>query len=275
MELEIKRKFLVKLDKLQVDPDWHKININQGCLVNSHLNVSVHQDWYTNESKDCFIVISGKNKYDDASYIKLEYKISNEDAESLFMRVDGYIIKKIRYIIPLNDYEIKLDRYYSENEGLWLAEIDLHDKHTELKDLPDWISNEVTQDYHYQDTYLNSHPYKRWIHAENARIKELSKVYQDWIKQYEVREITDIGGHKSIYIYKLTKRSNWFRKLFRLDPKIIKSESFFSGTGDLKSVADFFIQQWRSYSEKVVYQDDQVPIKCLSPDEFNKLVGGA
>lgn len=275
MELEIKRKFLVKLDKLQIDPNWHKVNINQSYLIGDNLNVSVRQDWYTSESKDCFIVISGKNKYDDASYIKLEYKISDEDAESLFIRIGGYIIKKTRYIITLNNYEIKLDQYHNENGGLWLAEIDLSDSHIVLKNLPNWIGDEVTQDYHYQDAYLSSHPYKGWIRIENARIRELGKIYQDWIKQYEVHEVTNIIGHKSIYIYKLTKKSNWLRKLFRLDPKIIKSEAFFSGTADPKTVADFFIQQWKIYSKQVIYQDDQIPIKYLSPEEFSKLVGGA
>lgn len=275
MELEIKRKFLVNLDKLQVNPDWQKVNITQGYLINDYLNVSILQELYTNESKECFVVISDKSVYGDGSYIKLKYKISDKDAESLLIRTNDYMIRKTRYTIPFNDYKIELDQYHNENEGLWLAEINPSDSHTELRDLPDWISNEVTQDRHYQDAYLDSCPYKEWIYIENARIEEMAKVYQDWIKQYEVHEVTDITGHKSIYIYRLIKKSNWFRRLFRLSPKIIKSEVFFSGTGNYKNVADFFSENWRTYSEHVVYQDDQVPIKYLNPKEFNKLVGGA
>jgi len=86
------------------------------------------------------------------------------------MKFPREILDKIcrKPIIEKNRYEIKcshdtwvVDEFFSENEGLVVAEIELESEDQEII-LPNWVGDEVTGDPRYLNANLAVHPYCQW-----------------------------------------------------------------------------------------------------------------
>jgi adenylate cyclase len=152
--LEIERKFLVK------SPEYKKqgrgIYIRQGFLSTAkdrvvRIRIIGHQ---------AYLTIKGINK--GATRSEFEYEIPGEDAEFMMNELcEKPIIEKYRYRIKAADLIWEVDEFKGLNEGLVVAEIELHSEVQEF-DIPDWIGQEVTNDPRYYNSNLIRNPFSNW-----------------------------------------------------------------------------------------------------------------
>lgn len=78
--------------------------------------------------------------------VRFEYEvpIPVEDAELIIENVGGNVLRKTRYIVPINeDLNAEIDEFHDKLEGIVVAEVELPDKSYEFK-LPEFFGREVT-----------------------------------------------------------------------------------------------------------------------------------
>lgn len=78
--------------------------------------------------------------------VRFEYEvpIPVEDAELLIENVGGSVLRKTRYIVPINeDLNAEIDEFHDKLEGLVIAEVELSDKSRNFE-LPNFFGKEVT-----------------------------------------------------------------------------------------------------------------------------------
>lgn len=155
MGVEIERKFLVDHEK------WNHLskpggsNFRQGYMVKDEsktIRVRVTDE-------EAFITIKGKTT--GLTRSEYEYNIPVADGNELLVAFCEAIISKIRYCIEYAGNVWEVDVFSGDNEGLIMAEIELDDE-SEIFDLPDWITDEVTGDVRYYNLSLSINPYKNW-----------------------------------------------------------------------------------------------------------------
>lgn len=98
-----------------------------------------------------------------------EMPLTREGYEHLRGKVDGNLIVKTRYLIPLRPEEvlpgyagaqevslkIELDVFHGVLEGLVFAEVEFPDlKAADCFVMPDWFLDDVSMDNHYSNNYL-------------------------------------------------------------------------------------------------------------------------
>lgn len=77
----------------------------------------------------------------------------------LLPKVDGRLIQKKRYLIPLNPFVIELDLFQGDLAPLMLAEVEFPDESAARAFLPpDWFGQEVTYSSAYQNSTLSQLP---------------------------------------------------------------------------------------------------------------------
>lgn len=157
MALEIERKFLV-------------------CGPFKHLATSCSEikQGYLNSSKDRtvririrdgkgYLTIKGRSS--GISRFEWEKEIPLQEAEALFLLTEPGRIEKRRYLVPCADgtHTWEVDEFLGDNAGLILAEVELApgEQDAELPK-PSWISDEVSSDPRYYNSYLGAHPFKDW-----------------------------------------------------------------------------------------------------------------
>jgi CYTH domain-containing protein len=159
MAIEIERKFLVKRDS------WRglgkAIHYRQGYIrTENHATVRVR--------------IAGDRGYltlkalapgsSGIRRLEYEYPIPLEDAQEMLEDLcDRPQIDKIRYTFNWGGMVWEVDEFAGDNQGLILAEVELTDANQEIQ-LPEWVGEEVSEDYRYFNSYLASHPYSQWQH---------------------------------------------------------------------------------------------------------------
>lgn len=90
--------------------------------------------------------------------IREEYNLplTREAYEHLKTKIDGRLISKRRYLIPLPPYTIELDHFFSPKEGLFLAEVEFPTKEEALAFLPPrWFGEDVTESPLYHNSHLS------------------------------------------------------------------------------------------------------------------------
>ena len=90
--------------------------------------------------------------------VREEYNLplTKEAYEHLKTKVDGRLISKRRYLIPLPPYTIELDHFSSPKEGLFLAEVEFPNEEEALAFLPpEWCGEDVTQSPLYHNSNLS------------------------------------------------------------------------------------------------------------------------
>lgn len=154
MGFEIEKKFLVKENQLPFDAS-KGIAIKQGYL---------HGD----EKKVIRVRIKGtkgyitiKSKVSGATNLEFEYEIPTSEAEELLTLFCHKIITKRRVLFPQGQFTWEIDFFEGDNEGLIFAEIELQNE-DDYFTLPDWITEEVTDDIRYYNAYLAKNPFKDW-----------------------------------------------------------------------------------------------------------------
>lgn len=154
MGREIERKFLVKSKEYKklAEPIMYK----QGYLstdINSIVRVRIYNE-------EAYLTVKGKPK--NLERPEFEYKIPlNEAEEMLYNLCRKPIIEKYRYKYLYRGFMWEVDEFLGENSGLVIAEIELEAENTHF-DKPDWIGQEVSNDYRYATSNLIENPYKNW-----------------------------------------------------------------------------------------------------------------
>lgn len=155
MGVEIERKFLVDHDKWEQVLKPAGTLYRQGYLLNDdHRTIRVRVT-----DKQGYITLKGASS--GISRKEYEYMIPVSDGIEL---LDGFAkseVEKVRYRIDFAGHLWEVDEFLGDNAGLIMAEIELKQE-TATFERPDWITNEVSDDERYYNSYLSVHPYKTW-----------------------------------------------------------------------------------------------------------------
>lgn len=161
--MEIERKFTVK--KLPENPEQYAYaDIIQGYLLRKPVvRVRKRNDEY---------ILTYKSKLDDGSgpivNIEEEFPLNEAGFYHLLEKCDGNIIRKRRYLIPLEErfkgefagkgkpLICELDVFGGYLDGLFFAEVEFEsEEEAKAFILPEWFSEDVTHDKRYSNGYLS------------------------------------------------------------------------------------------------------------------------
>jgi CYTH domain-containing protein len=157
MGVEIERKFLVDHDA------WHKLDKPQGTHYRQGYILS-------DGNKVVRVRVAGPHSYltlkgrgaNNISRSEYEYEIPLTDGEELLTTFAKNGTQKTRYRIPYEGFTWEVDEFSGDNEGLIVAEIELHHEDEQFEK-PAWVTQEVTDDGRYANSNLAVHPFKDWI----------------------------------------------------------------------------------------------------------------
>lgn len=154
MSKEIERKYLVDLNLWQ--PKNKGIKIMQCYLVRSEgmtLRLRIADD-------KAFLTIKGRTN--GISRSEFEYPIPKRDAMDMLKEFPvSASVCKTRYYEDVAGHRWEIDIFEGANAGLAVAEIELTNA-DEKFELPEWVTQEVSDDRRYRNAYLAEHPYKDW-----------------------------------------------------------------------------------------------------------------
>ncbi len=156
MPIEIERKFLVKNDSYKSD-SFKVLTIKQGFL-NSDKNRVVRVRTLDNQG---FITVKGISSKDGTSRFEWEKEISLSDANALLLLCEETVIEKKRYLIKSKNHTFEVDEFFSANNGLVIAEVELNSVDEEFNKLS-WLGDEVTGITKYYNSELSKNPFKNW-----------------------------------------------------------------------------------------------------------------
>jgi len=150
--MEIEKKFLVKYIPERLK-DHEKFVIKQGYITTDPvLRLRQSNDQY---------LFGFKNNVGDDNLVRDEYEapLSKEQFEYLWTMVQGFIINKTRYLVPLeNGLVAELDIYHEKLEGLYTVEVEFDDVESAHNFVPpDWFGDDVTPDKRYSNSSLSMH----------------------------------------------------------------------------------------------------------------------
>lgn len=155
MSVEIERKFLVHKYLWDAIEKPHGLECKQTYIQNNPEKTVRARTLGTKG----FITLKGKQE--GISRREFEYEIPYQDAIEMIALFGEMVIEKIRYIIPFGNHNWEVDVFSGDNEGLIVAEIELQSD-SENFEIPSWIAKEVSDDYRYINSNLQSHPFKNW-----------------------------------------------------------------------------------------------------------------
>lgn len=93
---------------------------------------------------------------------EFEYPIPLDDAETMLESLcHAPIIDKTRYRIRHRGHVFEVDEFHGANAGLVVAEVELGSE-DEAFERPEWLGEEVTEDWRYANANLIEHPYSEW-----------------------------------------------------------------------------------------------------------------
>ena len=142
--MEIERKYLIRTLPGSLD-SYPSHCIEQGYLCTAPVVRIRRQDeeyWLTYKSKGLMV----REEYN--------LPLTREAYEHLKTKVDGILISKTRYLIPLDSgLTAELDLFHDDYEGLLLAEVEFPTEEAANAFCPpDWFGEDVT----FSSTYHNS-----------------------------------------------------------------------------------------------------------------------
>ena len=70
-------------------------------------------------------------------------------------------MSSLRLFIVYEGKKWEIDQFHRDNEGLWIAEIELQSEQESFQ-VPEWTAEEVTGNEKYYNSYLSKHPFKSW-----------------------------------------------------------------------------------------------------------------
>jgi len=154
MAIEIERKFLLKNDA------WKALAGVGKRIAQGYLSLHKERTVRVRISNDkAWLTVKGKTV--NTTRLEFEYEIPIHDAQQLLRICENPIVDKMRYIVVENTNIWEIDVFEGANEGLVVAEIELHHEEQALQ-LPNWIGEEVSADPRYYNVNLIKHPFKNW-----------------------------------------------------------------------------------------------------------------
>ena len=154
MAIEIERKFLVCGD------GWRDLG-QPVYYCQGYLNSGVNNNTVRIRIAGDLAMLTVKGPTKGMKRLEFEYVVPMDDAREM-LELCGTRVEKNRTKIPLNDVVWEVDEFFGANEGLILAEVELHSEHQAVE-LPAWIGEEVTGDPRYFNSRLAQEPFR----AEN------------------------------------------------------------------------------------------------------------
>lgn len=144
--MEIERKFLLK--ELPEDLDTYPVrHLEQGYLCTAPV-VRIRRD---NDKYE--LTYKGKG-----CMVREEHNLplTKEAYEHLREKIDGRLIVKKRYMIPLEKYTVELDVFEGDLAPLTLAEVEFSSEE-DAKNfvVPDWFAEDVTFSKLYHNSFLS------------------------------------------------------------------------------------------------------------------------
>ena len=154
MPREIERKFLVRSD------GWKQggkpVRITQGYL--SRTNERVVRVRLAGGKGS----IAVKGKAQGPRRKEFEYEIpAAHAAEMLDQICERPLLDKLQHRVSVGGITWEVDEFLGENAGLIIAGVELARNGQPIA-LPEWIGAEITDDPHYYNNHLVSHPYTTW-----------------------------------------------------------------------------------------------------------------
>ena len=145
--MEIERKFLLNTVPNDLyDYPCHKIE--QGYLCTSPVvRIRKEDDTY-------YLTYKGKGKMAREEY---NLPLTAESYAHLREKIDGRLITKVRYLVPIHDgLTAEVDVFSSPQAGLHLAEVEF----TSIEEAngfvpPEWFGEDVTEDGRYHNSFMS------------------------------------------------------------------------------------------------------------------------
>ncbi|MFV5696807.1 CYTH domain-containing protein [Flavobacterium sp. ZT3R17] len=154
--IEIERKFLVK------DDSFKRAALTQNHIAQGYLSSVPERTVRVRiKGNKGFLTIKGISNESGLSRFEWEKEIPVEEAKNLLLLCEKGVIDKTRFEVKLGNHVYEIDVFHGQNEGLIIAEIELGSEN-ETFEKPNWLSNEVTNDKRYYNSYLSNNPYKSW-----------------------------------------------------------------------------------------------------------------
>lgn len=154
MPKEIERKFLIDESLLGELKDGE--TIKQGYFPT--LNKTVIRARL--KGNKGYITIKGQKV--GISRPEYEYEIPFKDAQEIIEKLcENLVIEKTRYKIKHAGHIWEIDVFEGDNKGLIVAEVEMKDENEKVQ-LPNWTTNEVTDDFRYSNSNLVKYPYRFW-----------------------------------------------------------------------------------------------------------------
>ena len=142
--MEIERKFLIK--ELPDLSKYEFLEIEQGYLsTNPVVRIRKKNDKY-------ILTYKGSGLF---AREEIEANLTKEAYEHLSTKIDGYLITKKRYLIPLDPYTIELDVFEGHMDGLIMAEVEFPSvEEANAFKPPTWFGEDVTEDKRYHNSNM-------------------------------------------------------------------------------------------------------------------------
>jgi len=106
-------------------------------------------------------VLTIKGETVGCSRAEFEYEVPVEEARELLGMAVGYLVEKVRRFLTVGGKVWEVDVFSGANEGLVVAEIELGSE-DEKFELPEWVGDEVTEDFRYSNASLSRMPFCDW-----------------------------------------------------------------------------------------------------------------
>ena len=155
MNYEIERKFLVKGEfKSKAFTHWRIVQGYLSSVPDRVVRIRIKGDL-------AYMTVKSTVSGGGLTRYEWEKEIDVADAEDMLKFCEKEIIEKTRYLVQVGAHVFEVDEFYGSNEGLFVAEVELHSEDEEFEK-PEWLGKEVTHDIRYYNSMLVKNPYKKW-----------------------------------------------------------------------------------------------------------------
>ena len=147
--MEIERKYIPKILPDNLSP-YESRKIAQGYLCTSPV-VRIRRS-----NDDYYLTYKGGGMMAREEY---NLPLTKEAYEHLLPKIDGILIEKTRYLIPLEDgYTAELDIFEGALESMTLVEVEFESiEAANSYTPPEWFGEDVTKSPNYHNSYLSQH----------------------------------------------------------------------------------------------------------------------
>jgi adenylate cyclase len=137
MAKETERKFLVK-------SEFRHLAIREIKMVQAYLTIDLQKTIRLRIADEkAFLTVKSRPLKNSITRNEWEVEIPVVDAkEMMAICLPGKVVKS-RYLVPSGIHTFEVDVFHDKNEGLIIAEIELHFD-DEYFEKPDWLGDEVT-----------------------------------------------------------------------------------------------------------------------------------